>query len=83
MVLIDDTGEVHISLPKMPPFVFVMCPLVIELFVKDGMKFDTGIVPWRSGDLMDLAFMSSAASAFDIFSCFFHLVLRFWNQIFT
>ena len=30
-----------------------------------------------------LAFISSAASALDMFSCFFHLVRRFWNQIFT
>ena len=45
MVLIDDTGEVHISLPRMLPFVFVMCPLVNELLVNDGMKFDTGNVP--------------------------------------
>lgn len=30
-----------------------------------------------------LFFISSAASAFEMFSCFFHFVRRFWNQIFT
>ena len=29
------------------------------------------------------AFINSAASALDMFSCFFHFVRRFWNQIFT
>ena len=30
-----------------------------------------------------LDFINSAASAFEMFSCFFHFVRRFWNQIFT
>ena len=30
-----------------------------------------------------LAFINSAASALDMFSCFFHFVRRFWNQILT
>ena len=38
---------------------------------------DEVVVPRRSGDLMVLAFISSAASALEIFSCFFHLVRRF------
>ena len=38
---------------------------------------DDVVVPRRSGDLIVLAFISSAASALEIFSCFFHLVRRF------
>ena len=44
---------------------------------------DEVVVPRRSGDLIVLAFISSAASALEIFSCFFHLVRRFWNHILT
>ncbi len=38
---------------------------------------DEVVVPRRSGDLIVLAFISSAASALEMFSCFFHLVRRF------
>ena len=45
MVFKDDTGDAQISLPKMLPFVAAICPLVIELFGKEGRKVDTGNVP--------------------------------------
>ena len=35
------------------------------------------------GSFPPLDFMSSAASALEMFSCFFHFVRRFWNQILT
>ena len=45
MVFKDDTGDAQISLPKMFPFVAVMCPLFIELFGNEGRNVDTGNVP--------------------------------------
>ena len=38
---------------------------------------------WLWSFLPPLDFISSAASALEMFSCFFHLVRRFWNQILT
>ena len=71
-------GEVHISPGNMLQLVVVTGPLLIELLTNVGSKGDDADkVPWRSGDLIDLAFINSAASALDIFSCFFHLVRRF------
>ena len=74
-------GEVHMSLAMVLEDEFLIDPLFIE-FVREGNKVDADIVTC-SGDLTDFAFINSAASALEMFSCFFHFVRRFWNHILT
>ena len=73
------------SLAIILQFVFEICPLLPILieFGTLGSNVDADTVVGRSGDLIVLAFISSAASALEMFSCFFHLVRRFWNHILT
>ena len=74
-------GDVHISLASAVEDVFVTDLLLIEMD-EEASKGEGDKVEGSKG-FPDFAFISSAASALEMFSCFFHFVRRFWNQIFT
>ena len=61
----------------------VWLPRIKPFSVRLLLGWFKGLTNWLLVWLVFLAFINSAASALDMFSCFFHLVRRFWNQIFT
>lgn len=73
----------ELTLPAMFPGLLALLRLpVLLLLLLLGLAASTWPLESRCESRMR-AFLCSCASAFDMFSCFFHFVLRFWNQIFT